>query len=258
MCRRAGRAARSNCLLDRASRRYTGGIGTAAGDLQRPGLQRGPTGIRPSAFGWSPLVRPDQHEKAGWSCRAIISSSGFARTSTAPSRRGELDEASDEDLPSALDALAREWLAQHPGAPVAHHTQCSHGSGKRSRDSFPPAPKGDEDIAESREAEADNLDSLRWALGTHPEQPLICRVARYAGWGHPLPQPLFGGQVVSETPVRGPGSDRTTAEAALELHSGRRRQFLGGDWLNPQLGYCAESGSHEIATNHHWNLIRSD
>ena len=41
--------------------------------------------------------------------------------STFPAK--ELDKVKDEDLPTALDALAREWLEQHPEAPVAYQRQ---------------------------------------------------------------------------------------------------------------------------------------
>ena len=149
--------------------------------------------------------------------------------STFPAKK--LDEVRDKDLPSALAALAREWLEQHPGA-VATVEEVTKL-----------LTLGD-DPAESYE-----VDLLRWGidefrreLGIHPDQPLFLRVAPLAGWGFPLPQPLFGGQVVSERCFFARAPDRRTAESALKYIRRLAAKPSGGDWLKPHFGCCAESG----------------
>jgi hypothetical protein len=151
--------------------------------------------------------------------------------STFPAK--QLDEVRDKDLPSALDALAREWLEQHPGA-VATAEEVTK------------LLTLGEDPAESCEVD---LDELRWdideflrELGVHPDQPLFLRVAPLAGWGWPLPQPLFSGQAVSERCFFARAPDRGTAESALDRIRRLAAKSFGGNWLEPHFGCCAESG----------------
>jgi hypothetical protein len=167
----------------------------------------------------------------------------------------ELDEVRDEELPSALDALAREWLEQHPEAPVAYQREVvaklREASGKLilpagrqaslSHKTLVPLPD-DKDDAEEPGETGDGKDLLQRLTGTHPGQPLICRVAMYAGWGHPLPQPAFGGQVVSRRIFVARAKDSKMAEAAIDYLWRHCTDLLFNDWWTPHLGYCSESG----------------
>ncbi|MCU0979416.1 MAG: hypothetical protein MUF25_09655 [Pirellulaceae bacterium] len=145
----------------------------------------------------------------------------------------ELDEVRDEDLPTALDALAREWLKQHPDA-VATVEDVT----KWFRLVDDPADSHDIDLDELRW----EIDEFRRELGIHPDQPLFLRVAPLAGWGWPLPQPLFRGQVVSERIFFARAPDHSTAASALEYIRRLAAKSLKGDWLKPRFGCCAESG----------------
>jgi hypothetical protein len=154
--------------------------------------------------------------------------------STFPADR--LDEVNDHVLSEALDALARKWLEQHPGA-VATVEEVTKL-----------LTLGD-DRAESHEVDLDELrwdiDEFRCELGIHPDQPLFLRVAPLAGWGFPLPQPLFGGQVVSERCffARAPG--RATAESALERIRRLAAESFDRNWMRLHFGCCSESGFTE-------------
>lgn len=142
---------------------------------------------------------------------------------------GKLDEVPDKDLSTALDDLARGWIEQNPEEVVAL------------REATKPFILADNLGESDRIVLEESIDEFRWLTGTHPAQPLICRVAPFAGWGCPLPQLMFGGQVVSERCFFARTPNHTTAESAIEIIRRLTAESFEGGWMRPHLGYCAES-----------------